>query len=81
MEYRTSNVRLRLFEFSVNIRSFVAGIPKKLWNNRVRGNEFSKEFQPDRLKIHSDLTVYNREIAPNGNEHLVNIHHKQNKTC
>ena len=29
-ESRTSNVRLRLFEFSVNIRNCVAGIPKKL---------------------------------------------------
>ena len=25
-----------------------------------------KEFQPYRLKIRSDLTVYNREIDPNG---------------
>ena len=40
-ESRTSNVRLRLFEFSVNIRNFVAGIPKKLWNKRMRGNEHS----------------------------------------
>jgi len=27
-------------------------------------------------KKHSDLTVYNREIDPNGNEHSVNNYHK-----
>ena len=75
-EFRIPNVRLRLFEFSVNIRNFVAEIPKKLWNKRVTGNEFKKDFQSDRLKIHSDFTVYNREIDPNGNEHSVNNHEK-----
>ena len=78
-EFRASNVRLRLFEFSVNIRNFVAKIPKKLWNEKVSGNEFSKEFQPDRLKISPDLTVYNREEYSNGHEHLVNNSEKYNK--
>ena len=73
-------MRLRLFEFSVNIRNCVAGIPKKLWNKRVCGNEFTKEFLADRLKIRSDLTVYNREIDPTGNEHSVNNSEKYNKT-
>ena len=39
-----------------------------------------KKFQPDRLKIRSDLTVYNRKIDPNGNEHSVNNSEKYNKT-
>ena len=39
-----------------------------------------KDFQPYRLKIRSDLTVYNREIAPNRNEHSVNNLEKCNKT-
>ena len=42
----------------------------------MRENEFSKEFHQDRLKIHSDLTVYKREEYPTGNEHSVNNHHK-----
>ena len=41
---------------------------------------YLKEFQPYRLKIRSDLTVYNREIDPNGNEHSVNIQEKYNET-
>ena len=75
-EFRIPNVRLRLFEFSVNIRNFVGRSTKKLWNKRVSDDEFSKEFRSDRLKIHSDFTVYNREIDPNGNEHSVNNHEK-----
>jgi len=93
-ESRTSNVRLRLFGFSVNIRNFVGRIPKKLWNKRVRGNEHSvnnlekcnktyskawfKTPSSSRIQVRKDF-ILARRTQPK-NEETVKIHHKQNET-